>query len=154
MLLAKQVVLKALIKGCAIALENLDGLRENTNNKSGEVVWKFTMFAYRKLQHSAISKALEYRVPVVIVDPRSTSSTCPVCGEKLVYIHRLAMCRRCRFKADRDTVGTMNIWLRALQAYAGVPGSSLSASAMKDETRRSRGTKHEGMKKIIRAIHS
>ena len=152
--LAKHVVLKALIKGCAIALENLEGLRENTNNKSGEVVWKFTMFAYRKLQHSAISKALEYRVPVVIVDPRSTSSTCPVCGEKLVYIHRLAMCRRCRFKADRDTVGTMNIWLRALQAYAGVPGSSLSASAMKDETRRSRGTKHEGMKKIIRAIHS
>jgi putative transposase len=57
---AKHVVLKALIKGCAIALENLNGLRENTNSKSGEVVWKFTMFAYRRLQHSIISKALEY----------------------------------------------------------------------------------------------
>jgi len=120
---AKQVVLKALIKGCAIALENLNGLRENTNNKSGEVVWKFTMFTYRRLQHSIISKAIEYGVSIVIVDPRSTSSTCPRCGEKLVYTHRLAVCRRCGFKADRDSVGAMNIWLRALQAYAGVHGS-------------------------------
>ena len=151
---AKQVVLKALKHGYAIALENLNGLRENTNSKSDVIVWKFTMFAYRKLQHSAISKALEYRVLVVIVDPRSTSSTCPVCGEKLVYIHRLAMCRRCRFKADRDSVGTMNIWLRALKAYAGVPGSPLRAPVVKGETRRSRGTTHEGMKKTIRAIHS
>ncbi|MEL9998070.1 MAG: hypothetical protein QXH99_06220 [Sulfolobales archaeon] len=32
------------------------------------------MFAYRKLQHSIISKAVEYRVPIVIIDPRNTSS--------------------------------------------------------------------------------
>jgi putative transposase len=151
--LAKHVVLKALKHGYAIALENLDGLRENTNSKSGEVAWKFTMFAYRRLQHSVISKALEYGVPIVVVDPRSTSSTCPRCGEKLVYIYRLAVCRRCGFKADRDSVGVVNIWLRALQAYAGVPGSPLSAPAVKDETRQSGGTKHEGMKKVIRAIH-
>jgi putative transposase len=152
--LAKHVVLKALKHGYAIALENLDGLRENTNSKSGEVAWKFTMFAYRRLQHSVISKALEYGVPIVVVGPRSTSSTCPRCEEKLVYIYRLAVCRRCGFKADRDSVGAMNIWLRALQAYAGVPGSPLSTPAVKDETRQSGGTKHEGMKNIIRAIHN
>jgi putative transposase len=112
------------------------------------------MFAYRRLQHSIISKAIEYGVPIIIVDPRSTSSTCPRCGEKLVYIHRLAVCRRCGFKADRDSVGAMNIWLRALQAYAGVPGSPPRASAMKSETRQSRGTEREGMKKVIRAIHN
>ena len=121
----------------AIALENLDGLRENANSKSGEVAWKFIMFAYRRLQHSVISKALEYGVPIVVVDPRSTSSTCPRCGEKLVYIYRLAVCRRCGFKADRDSVGAVNIWLRALQAYAGVPGSLLSTPAAKGETRQS-----------------
>jgi putative transposase len=151
---AKHVVLKALKKGYAIALENLDGLRENTNSKCNEVVWKFTMFAYRRVQHSIISKALEYGVPIIIVDPRSTSSTCPRCREKLVYIYRLAVCKRCGFKADRDSVGAMNIWLRALHAYAGVPGSPPRASAMKSETRQSRGTKHEGMKKVIRAIHN
>jgi putative transposase len=151
---SKQVVLKALIKGCAIALENLNGLRENTNSKSGEVVWKFSMFAYRRLQHSIISKAIEYGVPIVIINPRNTSSTCPRCGEKLVYTHRLAVCKRCGFKADRDSVGAKNIWLRALQAYAGVHGSPQRAPAVKSETRQSGGTEREGMKKVIRAIHN
>ena len=97
--------------------------------------------------------AIEYGVPIIIVDPRSTS-TCPRCGEKLVYIHRLAVCKRCRFKADRDSVGAVNIWLRALHAYAGVPGSPQRTPAVKGETRQSGGTKHEGMKKVIRAIHN
>jgi putative transposase len=152
--LAKQVVQKALIKGCAIALENLEGLKENANSKSDEVAWKFTMFAYRRLQHSIISKALEYGVPIIVVNPRNTSSTCPRCGEKLLYIHRLTICRKCGFKADRDSVGVMNIWFRTLQAYAGVPGSPQRAPAVKGEARQSRGTKHEGMKKAIRAIHN
>ena len=151
--LAKHVVLKALKHGYAIALENLDGLRENANSKSGEVAWKFIMFAYRRLQHSVISKALEYGVPIVIVDPKNTSSRCPRCGEKLLYIHRLAVCKKCEFKGDRDSVGAVNIWLRALQAYAGVPGSPLSTPAVKDETRQSGGTRREGVKKVIRATH-
>jgi len=151
--LAKQVVQKALRHEYAIALENLEGLRENGNSKGGEVAWKFTMFAYRRLQHSVISKAIEYGVPVVVVDPRNTSAACPRCGEKLIYIHRLAICKMCGFKADRDSVGAMNIWFRALYAYAGVPGSPLSAPAVKGEARRSGGTKHEGMKKIFTAIH-
>jgi len=61
-----------------------------------------------------ISKAIEYGVPIAIVDPGNTSSTCPRCSEKLTYIHRLAVCKKCGFKGDRDSVGTMNIWLRAL----------------------------------------
>jgi putative transposase len=150
---AKQVALKALRHGYAIALEDLEGLREGANSKNDEVVWKFTMFAYRRLQHSIISKALECGVPIIIVDPRNTSSTCPRCGEKLVYIHRLAICRKCGFKADRDSVGAVNTWFRALQAYAGVCGSPQRAPAVKGEARRSRGAKHEGMKKIFTAIH-
>jgi len=151
--LAKHVVLKALIKGCAIALENLERLRERVNNKSDAIAWKFSMFAYRRLQHSIISKAIEYGVPIIIVDPRNTSSTCSRCREKLVYVHRLAMCKRCGFKADRDSIGVINIWFKALQAYAGVHGSPQRASAMKGETRQSRGTSYEGVKKVVRAIH-
>ena len=49
-----QVVLKALKHGYAVALESLGGLRENASNKGDEVVWKFTMFAYRRLQRSVI----------------------------------------------------------------------------------------------------
>jgi putative transposase len=152
--LAKQVIQKALIKGYAIALEDLEGLREKVNSKSDEVAWKFAMFAYRRLQYSIISKAIEHEVPVVVVNPRNTSSLCPRCGEKLIYIHRLTICKKCRFKADRDSVGAINIWFRALQAYAGVPGSPQRAPAVKGEARQSGGTKREGMKKAIRAVHS
>jgi putative transposase len=150
---AKHIVLKALRHGYAVALEDLEGLKERVNNKSDAIAWKFAMFAYRRLQHSIISKAIEYGVPIIVVDPRNTSSTCPRCSEKLLYIHRSTICKKCGFKADRDSVGAINIWFRALQAYAGVRGSSQRAPAMKGETRRSRGTTREGMKKVVRAIH-
>jgi IS605 OrfB family transposase len=38
---------------------------------------KFTMFAYRRLQHAIVAKVIEYGVPVIIVDPRNTSSVPP-----------------------------------------------------------------------------
>jgi putative transposase len=141
--LAKQIVLNALRRGHAIALEDLNGLKKRANNVSDVVAWKFTMFAYRRLQHAVIAKAIEYGVPVVIVNPRGTSTVCPICGHKLTYIHRLAICEKCGFIADRDVVGAMNIWLRALrvlQAHAGVPWSPPSAPPMNNETRQ-RGRK-------------
>ena len=57
--LAKQIILKALKKGYAVVLEDLEGLRENANSKSDAVAWKLAMFAYRRLKHSIVSKALE-----------------------------------------------------------------------------------------------
>jgi putative transposase len=135
---AKQIVLRALKHGYAIALEDLNGLRENANKRSDLVAWKFTMFAYRRLQHAVIAKAIEYGVPVIIVNPKGTSSKCPICSHKLTYIHRLAICEKCGFIADRDVVGAMNIWLRALRvlhAHAGVPGSPPSTPPMNNETR-------------------
>jgi len=151
--LAKQVVLYAKRRGYAIALEDLEGLKETMNSKSDKVVWKLAMFTYKRLQHAVISKALEHNVPVIIVDPRNTSTTCPRCGEKLTYTHRLGICRKCGFTRDRDAIGAMNIWLRVLHAYAGKPGSLQRAPAVKDETRQSGGNKDEGMKKAITIIH-
>jgi len=120
-------VLKARRYGYAIALEDLEKLSESFNDKSDRVVWKLTMFAYRKLQEAGVSKAVEFNVPVIFVDPRNTSSTCSRCRSKIEYVERLGICRRCGFKADRDRVGAVNIWLKVLEAYAGVPGSPLRA---------------------------
>ena len=100
-----------------------------------------------------MSKAVEYSVPVVVVNPKSTSATCPRCGEKLVYTRRLGICKRCGFTGDRDVVGAINIWLRALYAYAGEPGSPLRASPVKNETRRRGRTRNEGMREVITGIY-
>jgi len=140
---AKEIVLKAKKRGYTIALEDLEMLRESFNDKNSEVVWKLAMFAYRELQESVISKAVEYNVSVVFVDPKNTSSECPRCGSKIGYLGRLGVCRRCGFRADIDRIGAMNIWIRAVEAYAGVPGSPLRAPAVKDETRRSGGSEAE-----------
>jgi len=149
---AKEITWKARKYGYTIALENLKKLRKSYNNKNNKIVWKLTMFAYRKLQESIISKAIEFNVPIMFVNPKKTSSTCPRCKSKIRYIGRFGICNKCGFKADRDVIGAMNIWLKTLKAYAGVLGSPLRASAVKDEARRSGGTKHEGMKKVIRSI--
>jgi putative transposase len=111
--LAREVVSKALKWRCAIVLEDLEGLRESINEKGRRARWELEMFAYRKLQHSIMSKALERGVPVVLVEPEHTSSLCPKCGSELKYVDRMAICK-CGFKGDRDRVGAMNIWLRAL----------------------------------------
>jgi len=135
---AKEIVLKARRHGYAIALEDLEKLRESFSDKNNKVVWKLTLFAYRKLQEAIISKAIEYNVPIIFVDPRKTFSTCPRCKSKIRYIGRLGICHRCGFRADRDKIGAMNIWLKVLEGYAGVPGSPLKAPAMKSEIRQSR----------------
>ena len=122
------------------------------NCESSGVRWKLTLFTYRKLRFAVIAKAIEHNVPIIVVDPRNTSSTCPRCGSRLVYVHRLAVCRICGFKRDRDSVGAMNIWLRALKAYAGEPGSSPSALPVNDEARKRGRTKYEGMKQVIKSI--
>ena len=152
--LAREIVTRAYKHGHAIVLEDLRHLRDSINGKDDSIRWKLTLFAYRRLQHAIIAKAIEYGVPVIIVDPRGTSTTCPRCGSKLTYVRRLAFCGNCGFTADRDVAGAMNIWLRALQACAGLPGSTQSAPAMKNETRQSRGTKNEGMKKSNQKIRN
>ncbi len=149
---AKYIVLKAKKYGYAIALEDLTNLRENIVEKEGVFVWKLSMFTYRKLQEAIISKTIEHNVPVILVNPRNTSTTCPRCGTKLSYTYRLAICRKCNFKADRDKIGAINIWLRSLYVYAGEHGSTLSAPAVKDEARQSGRIKDEGMKIMIKSV--
>ncbi len=55
-------------------------------------------------------------------------------GKKPV-LKRLAICRRCWFIADRDIVGAMNIYTRALRRMCPSQGSRANAPAMNNETR-------------------
>ncbi len=102
-------------------------------------------FAYRKLQLAIITKAIEYNVPIVFVNPRNTSIACLRCRAKLSYIRRLAICEKCRVIADRDKVGAMNIYLKTIQVLAPRLGS-WGIYSMTDETKPRDGLfKNEGM---------
>ncbi len=115
---AKYIVLRARRGGGAVVLEDLSGLWFSSSRKSSSLADRLSRFAYRKLQVAIVAKAIEYNVPIIFVDPRGTSSTCPKCRAKLAYIHRLGVCGECGFMADRDTVGAMNIYLRALRGMS------------------------------------
>jgi transposase len=61
-------------------------------------------------------QAMKHGAPIVIVDPRDTSSECPNCDSKLEENgYRILRCPRCGFEADRDVIGKLNIRKRALK---------------------------------------
>ena len=61
-------------------------------------------------------QAMKHGAPIVIVDPRGTSSECLQCVSKLEENgYRILRCPRCGFEADRDIVGKLNIRKRALK---------------------------------------
>lgn len=132
---AKYIVLKARRTRSAIVLEDLEKLWFNASRKSSSLADKLSRFAYRKLQLAIITKAIEYNVPIIFVSPKGTSTTCPRCGAKLTYDHRLAICRKCKFVADRDTVGAINIYLRAHRRMSPLRGWRRNVLPMKNETR-------------------
>jgi len=52
--------------------------------------------------------------PVVVIDPRGTSTTCPRCSHKLVEVRpRWMKCTKCGFKTDRDVAAVLNIEKKA-----------------------------------------
>ncbi len=139
---AKYIVLKARKARSAIVLEDLDKLWFKASRKSSSLADKLSRFTYRKLQQAIITKAVEYNVPVIFINPRNTSTTCPRCGYKLSYNHRLAICRNCGFITDRDTVGAMNIYLKTIKyiAYIAPCHGSWGTCSMTDETRPKSGS--------------
>jgi len=142
---AKYIVLKARRTRSAIVLEDLEKLWFNASIRSSNLADKLSRLAYRKLQQAILTKAIEYNVPVVLVNPKNTSTTCPRCGSKLVYSHRLAMCEKCGFIADRDSIGATNIYFKALKHLAPRLGS-WSTHPMTDETQPKGGfSKNEPM---------
>ncbi|BAD84843.1 probable transposase [Thermococcus kodakarensis KOD1] len=82
----------------------------------------------RKLSRATWKKIvgkLSYRVPVEFVNPAYTSSTCPVCGSWLESRNGRVVCHNCGFEADRQFVGSFNVFVRGL-------GVALSGAELDD----------------------
>jgi len=127
---AKKLVLFALKKKYAIALEELTGLIEELRSVNKKNRWKNFHLDYRALQNAIITKVIEYNVPIFFIDPKGTSKLCYRCGSELIFHGRLGICPRCGFIADRDKNAALNIHKRMW----GESGSLPKAPAMKDET--------------------
>jgi putative transposase len=71
---------------------------------------------FRGMVKAIEEKCLEKGVPVVKVDPRNTSSTCPYCNSKLMRGNapRQLRCPKCGFRAGRDVIAVLNLEKKCL----------------------------------------
>jgi putative transposase len=65
---------------------------------------------FRRLQFYIDYKAKLNGLPVEYINPRGTSSLCPICGGRLAPNgHRLMKCLRCGYENDRDVTAGINM---------------------------------------------
>jgi IS605 OrfB family transposase len=122
--IAKRIVSDAKALALGIALEDLKGIGARTTVKvRRDERYQYSLWAYRLLQQCIAYKAHLSGVPVVFVDARYSSQTCPHCG----FQHRKNRlsqsefrCCQCGYSAHADFIAALNLALRA-QAVVSQP---------------------------------
>ncbi|MFP3080884.1 MAG: zinc ribbon domain-containing protein, partial [Acidilobus sp.] len=104
----------------AVAREDLTGLVESLRRLPKGHRTALIALGYRRLAFWIDWQAEKGGVPLFVVDPADTSSTCPRCGTELVEVgYRRLRCPNCGLEADRDTIAVLNIEERALSKMGG-----------------------------------
>jgi len=67
-----------------------------------------------KQNWKTITQYMNYKGKVKLIDPRYTSSTCPMCGSRMKKFRKgqVVKCRRCGLVLDRQLCGSINVYLR------------------------------------------
>jgi IS605 OrfB family transposase len=108
----------------AVAREDLTGLVESLRELPKGHRTALIALGYRRLAFWIDWQAEKGGVPLFVVDPADTSSTCPRCGAELVEVgYRRLRCPSCGLEADRDTIAVLNIEERALSQMGGTLAS-------------------------------
>jgi IS605 OrfB family transposase len=113
--MATQWVTKAQGTRRGIALEDLTGIRDRMTVKKAQRRRQHS-WAFHQLREFIVYKARLAGVPVVFVDPRNTSRTCPHCGlidQRNRPTQSSFRCIGCGFAGPADTVAAGNIARRA-----------------------------------------
>lgn len=113
--ISKQLVAKAKDTGRAIALEDLRGIRDRVTVRKAQRAQR-SGWSFFQLRAFVTYKCQAAGIPLVIVDPRNTSRTCPECGcidRRNRRSQAEFVCTSCGFAAHADHVGARNVARRA-----------------------------------------
>jgi IS605 OrfB family transposase len=117
---SREMIALAKQRQYTVARKDLTGLVENLRKLPKEHKVSLLILSYRRLEHWIDWQCEKQGVPAAAINPRGTSSTCPICGSKLVEnSHRKLKCPKCGFEADRDTVAILNIEKKAYEKMGG-----------------------------------
>ena len=114
--ISKQVVAKAKATGSAIAIEDLDGIRDRVTVKQPQRN-RHASWSFNQLRSFLTYKATLAGITLVTVDPRNTSRTCSVCGhcERANRLNQAEFrCRQCGYSTNADFNAARNIRARGL----------------------------------------
>jgi putative transposase len=124
--ISRHLVSKALVEQKALAIEDLQGIRERTQKTVRKTQrYERLSWAFHQLRAFIAYKCEAAGVPLHIVDPRNTSRTCPACGHCARENRRSQsefLCKECGFQANADFVGSVNIRRKGLEARATLSG--------------------------------
>ena len=121
---SRMIILLAKQGQLAVVREDLTGLVEGLRRLPKDHRAALIALGYRRLGYWIDWQAEKNGVPLFVVEPAGTSSTCPRCGARLVEVgYRRLRCPRCGFEADRDTIAILNIEKRALSQMGGTLAS-------------------------------
>jgi len=134
--IANIIVRNAYRKHYAIVLENLgdnpaEGMIKKIKNE--QLRHRIFQASFRGVQEAIEEKAKEYGVPVIYVDPRNTSRTCPVHNSRIVYRKgsRIGRCSKGGELWHRDVAAVWNL-LRRVHLGDGSSAPSLGGAPTLD----------------------
>jgi putative transposase len=113
--ISRRVIEKAKGTGCAVGIEDLEGISKRTTVKKADRS-RMKGWAFYQLRQFLTYKALAEGIPIIPVDPRNTSRICSECGhcEKANRKTRDDFeCKHCGFKLPADWNAAKNIRDRA-----------------------------------------
>jgi putative transposase len=136
--IAKRIVAKAIDAGSAIALEELTGIRNRVKVRRRQRA-AIHNWGFHQLRLFIEYKAKRKGIPVLIVDPRNTSRTCPECGHVAKGnrpSQAVFCCQSCGVSGPADSIAARNIRARAFgdkpmvasesdKTYFGLPNMSI-----------------------------
>jgi putative transposase len=111
--ISKEMVANAERSRCALALEDLTGIRKRTKVRKAQRN-RLAGWSFNQLGLFATYKALKAGIPIVFVNPAYTSQGCPECGF-ICKGNRPTQgnfsCKECGYTAPADFVGACNLRL-------------------------------------------
>jgi len=130
--ISKRLVAEAQRTDRAIALEDLQGIRERVTARRRQRA-RLANWSFFQLRSFISYKAVLAGVPVILVDPRNTSRTCPDCG-CIDRANRPTQsqfsCVSCGFAGVADHIAARNIRARALVSAPMVTASPVTSSRL------------------------
>jgi len=117
----------------SFGFENFKGIRKNAKTRGKKFRTRLNRWPYRMYQ-----QMIEYKSSnkTLYVNPRGTSSKCPVCGGKLKHpAWAISRCKNCGVDYDRNRFSSLEILCRSLR-LCGLPfavSEDASWQQLKDE---------------------